>query len=367
MRRRPFFWPLPTSNKVARRVEVASSIVIPVTAQVWIGSGAFPESLTPGQSVSLNPGSILFIQVSNPGQTDALVTGIRFLFSTNTSGNPVSLSLVNDGAQFNSLRVTCIHSSGTPTGGQAVVAVWTRTAYCPDTSTNFNAFRNALISAPVTSSYNVGTGDISLSVPGLNSTMAIQTNVRTQSTTSASGADLDSAFTIPLLSVNGEEFVTGTLQDWTSDDIGNAAGGSTLQRTLDGLFTGQIQIVGAGTDIWGTADGFQFYHQTLTGNGTLIGHLTSLPNEGSTPGKAGLMMRNDLTPGSADALIDIMPTFGQAFSVRSVAGGATAGSALTQAVLPIGLNLPGSVILLPATVLRTGRPGPWWVRRRLSP
>ena len=41
--------------------------------------------------------------------------------------------------------------------------------------------------------------------------------------------------------------------------------GTALQRTLDGLFTGQIQIVGAGTDIWGTADGFQFYHQTLTG------------------------------------------------------------------------------------------------------
>jgi hypothetical protein len=320
-------------------IEVASSIVIPITAQVWIGSGAFPESLTSGQSVSLNPGSVAFIQVSNPGQTDALVTGIRFLISTNTSGNPVSLSLVNDGVQFNALRITCIHSSGTPTGGEAVVAIWTRTAYCPDTSTNFNAFRNALISAPVTSSYNVSTGDVSLSVPGLNSTMAIQTNVRTQSTTSSSGADLDSAFTIPLLSVNGAEFVTGTLQDWTSDDIGNAAGGTGLQRTLDGLFTGQIQVVGGGPAIWGTADAFQFYHQTLTGDGTLIGHLTSLPNGGSTPGEAGLMMRNDLTPGSANVLIGNVPTFGQFISMRSVAGSATADSAFTPAVAPYWFKL----------------------------
>ena len=136
-----------------------------------------------------------------------------------------------------------------------------------------------------------------------------------------------------------QEFVTPTLQDWTSDDIGNAAGGTGLQRTLDGLFTGQIQVVGGGPGISGIADGFQFYHQTLTGDGTLIGHLTSLPNEGSTPGKAGLMMRNDLTPGSANALIDIVPTLGQSFSVRSVAGSATAGSAFTQAVAPYWFKL----------------------------
>jgi hypothetical protein len=73
--------------------------------------------------------------------------------------------------------------------------------------------------------------------------MAIQTNVRTQSTTSSSGADLDSAFTIPLLSINGQEFVTPTLQDWTSDDIGNATGATSIQRTLAVLFPGQLQIV----------------------------------------------------------------------------------------------------------------------------
>jgi len=321
--------------------QVASTIVIPITAQIWIGSAATPVSLTPGQSLSLNPGSTLFVQVSNPGQSDALVTGIQFLLSTDMSGNPISPSLVNDGSQYNALRVSCIHSPTTPTSGNAVIAFWTRTGYCSDTTTNFNLFRNSFISAPVASSYNVNTGAVSLSATGLNSTMTIDSNVLTASTTSTSGGDLDSAFTIPLLSVNGTEYVPGTLQEWVSEDIGDAAGGSVIQRTLDGFYTGQVQIMGAGSDIWGTADGFQFYHQALTGNGTLIGHLTSLPSGTGidSEAKAGLMMRNDLTPGSANAFIDIMGTFGARFSVRTAAGGSSARSGVSNITAPYWFKL----------------------------
>jgi hypothetical protein len=47
--------------------------------------------------------------------------------------------------------------------------------------------------------------------------------------------------------------------------IGDAAGGSSTPLTSNGLYTGQVQVAGAGTDIWGTADGFQFYYQQLVG------------------------------------------------------------------------------------------------------
>jgi len=51
------------------------------------------------------------------------------------------------------------------------------------------------------------------------------------------------------------------------------------------------------------------------------------------------MMRNDLTPGSANVLIGNVPTFGQFISMRSVAGSATSDSAFTPAVAPYWFKL----------------------------
>ena len=78
-------------------------------------------------------------------------------------------------------------------------------------------------------------------------------------------------------------------------------------------------MTGSGSDIWGTADGFQFYFQSLVGNGTVIGHLTSMSTGvGVDPAaKAGLMMRNDLTPGGMNAFINLMGTFGALFRAHS--------------------------------------------------
>jgi hypothetical protein len=153
--------------------------------------------------------------------------------------------------------------------------------------------------------------------------MSVQANTITQTTTSISGTDVDSAFTLPLLSVNGTEYLSSTIQEWTSQDIGNAVGGETVMRASDGLYTGQVQVTGAGSDIWGTVDGFQFYYQQLTGNGTIIGRLTNMPTgPGTDPwAKAGLMMRNNLTPGSMNAYISLDGTHGQRFSVRTATKG----------------------------------------------
>jgi hypothetical protein len=313
--------------------EVASTIIIPNSAQVWVGNSSSPENLTPGQSVSLSPGSTIFIQVTNPGQSDALVTGIRFLLSTDMDGNATTLSLVNDGSQYNALRISCVHSGTTPSSGNAVIALWTRTGYSSNLTTNFNSFRSAMTSASVTSTYDPSSGEVTLSVPGWNGFLGVQANTITQTTTSISGTDLDSAFTLPLLSVNGTEYLSSTIQDWTSQDIGDATGGEAALRSSDGLYTGQVQIVGAGSDIWGTSDGFQFYYQQLTGNGTVIGRLTNFPTgTGTDPwAKAGLMMRNDLTPGSMNAYISLDGTHGQRFSVRPSTKGVStrAGNATT--------------------------------------
>jgi hypothetical protein len=313
---------------VSGATEVASTIVFPSSAQIWIGTASSPVTLGPGQTMSISAGTTIFLRVSNAGQSDGLVTGIRVLLSSDMSGNTVGLSLVNDGSAYGALRVTCEHTASTPSSGYAAFAVWTRTAYCSDTSTNFNAFRNALSSATASVSYDYPTGQVALSVPGLNSTMTIQANTITQTIDTLSGSDLDSAFTLPLLNVDGTEYVPNTVQDWTSQDIGDATGGSGVQRSSGGLYTGQVQVVGGGSDIWGSTDGFQFYYQRLVGNGTVIGRLTSMPKGGgiSPWAKAGLMMRNDLTPGSMNALVSLDGTQGQRFSVRTKENGTSARS-----------------------------------------
>ena len=321
--------------------EVASTITIPNTAQVWIGSSSTPVSLSSGQSVSIDPGQSVFVTMTNPGETDCLVTGIRFLLTTDMGGNTIGLSLVNDGSQYNALRLTCEHIAGTPSSGNAVIAYWTRTAYCTDTTTNFNTFRTALISPAVTNAYNPASGNVSLSIPGLNNIMSIEANVANQTTTSLSGSDLDAAETLPLLNVNGTEYVLNTVQDWTNQDIGNATGGSSIALTSNGLYDGQVKISGGGGDIWGTSDGFHFYYQELVGNGTIIARLTEMPSgEGiSAWAKAGVMMRNDLTPGSPNVMMSLDGTNGQRFSYRTTKNGSSTRSGNSKTTTPYWFKL----------------------------
>jgi hypothetical protein len=304
---------------------VASTIVIPNSAQIWIGSDSAPVVLRLGGSVIVNNGDTIFIQVSNAGQSDALVTGIRFLLSTDMAGNNVEFALVNDGSAFNALRITCLHAASTPSTGNAVIAFWTRTGYTSDLSTDFNAFRSALISAAATATYDISSGDVLLSVPGWNRTMTVQANVINQTISSLSGGDVESAASPPFLAVNGTEYLASTIQAWNNQDIGDATGGSSTPLTSNGLYTGQVHVAGAGTDIWGTADGFQFYYQQLVGDGTLIGRLTTMPTGGNINpwAKAGLMMRNDLSAGSMNAFVSLDGTHGQRFSVRTTENGAS--------------------------------------------
>lgn len=307
----------------SRASSVASTIVIPNSAQIWIGNDSSPVSLPEGQSTSLAADSTIFIQITNSGQSDALVTGIRFLLSTDMRGSSVGLSLVNDGSQYNALRVSCIHAASTPSAGNAVFAFWTRTGYTSNLGANFNAFRTAMTSAATTVSYDPSSGEVSLSVPGWNTTMSVQANTVNQSISALSGSDLDSALVLPLLSVNGQEYLTGAMQSWSSQNIGNTSGGDAYLLAKDGLYTGQVQVIGGTGDIWGTADSFEFYYEQLVGDGTVIGRLANLPTGGNASpwAMAGLMMRNDLSPGSMNGFVSLDGTHGQRFSFRNSENG----------------------------------------------
>jgi regulation of enolase protein 1 (concanavalin A-like superfamily) len=95
---------------------------------------------------------------------------------------------------------------------------------------------------------------------------------------------------------------------------GPALAGSSGYGPPAGLFT----VTGAGNDVWGDADQFQFAHRTLTGDGTIIARLLS--QSPSDPwAKAGVMMKEAATAGSPYAFLAVTPGHGvhlqSAFSV----------------------------------------------------
>lgn len=102
---------------------------------------------------------------------------------------------------------------------------------------------------------------------------------------------------------------------WSSRDIG-AVGvpGSAAHNA------GTWAVYGSGVDIWDRADGFHFVHQRLNGNAQVVARVMGVA---ATHGwaKAGLMIREDLTPGSRHAFVCLTPNNGVAFQSRSASGG----------------------------------------------
>ncbi|CAN5190373.1 hypothetical protein BH09PAT3_BH09PAT3_3160 [soil metagenome] len=91
---------------------------------------------------------------------------------------------------------------------------------------------------------------------------------------------------------------------WASNDIGSptVAGASSFSNNM---FT----VKGAGTDIWDTADQFQFASRTLVGDGEITARVISQSNTDPWA-KSGIMIKSSLTARSAYASIFITPSNG---------------------------------------------------------
>jgi hypothetical protein len=104
---------------------------------------------------------------------------------------------------------------------------------------------------------------------------------------------------------------------WQTQDIGavGITGGSLY---ASGVFT----ITGAGADIQGAADAFRFDYVTATGDCTITGRVVSVQNV-DTWSKAGVMIRQGLDAGAANAFVAVTPGNGVTWQYRSSAGGGT--------------------------------------------
>jgi len=104
---------------------------------------------------------------------------------------------------------------------------------------------------------------------------------------------------------------------WQQADVGNVGLAGSASETNDG----DLQINGAGSDIWGTADSFHFVYQPLD-DGEIRSNQPD--QDASNPfAKIGLMIRLTLDPDSPHVVLDVKPDGGIEFMTRATPGGET--------------------------------------------
>jgi subtilisin family serine protease len=121
--------------------------------------------------------------------------------------------------------------------------------------------------------------------------------------------------TVPI-TIHNVAAATGT---WSSYAVGGTANGHAA-------YVGSTFVVdGAGSDLWGASDRFQFAHQPWTGDGDLIAHIASLTRPAdATHAMAGLTFRESLASGSRHVAIVIGTDGKLKFRRRTQTGGTTA-------------------------------------------
>jgi hypothetical protein len=117
----------------------------------------------------------------------------------------------------------------------------------------------------------------------------------------------DLTWDIEIVQANSNELPSG----WSNDNVGLlwTAGGISVSN-------GKYQITGAGSDVWGLADGFHFAYRSLTGDGEIVAQINSLSNTHAWA-KAGVMIRESNWIGSKHASFIMTPAQGLDFQYRS--------------------------------------------------
>jgi subtilisin family serine protease len=109
---------------------------------------------------------------------------------------------------------------------------------------------------------------------------------------------------------------------WSQGDIGSVpfAGEG---RTNGGVFT----VKGSGADVWGTTDAFHYVYTTVSGDSTIVARVTGVQQDVNVWVKAGVMIRESLSAGSAHAFMIVSAGKGLAFQRRAIANDVSVNSA----------------------------------------
>ena len=124
---------------------------------------------------------------------------------------------------------------------------------------------------------------------------------------------------------------------WTSQDIGAVGAEGSFSASTSGGDT-TYTAGGSGADIWNQADEFRFAYQRVGGGATITARITSQDNTDPWA-KAGVMLRDTLSPGSKHAFAALTPGNGLAFQRRPQAGGSSQNTGGGSASAPVWVRL----------------------------
>lgn len=152
--------------------------------------------------------------------------------------------------------------------------------------------------------------------PPANSTMTVSADSSTASgtyTLNLVGTSGSSVYTAPfVVKVTGGS--SSLPAPWVDADIG-AVGIAGSADYSSGTFT----ISGSGSDIWTTADQFNYVYQPTSGDQTIVARVASEGNP-QTYAKAGVMIRETTDTAAAEVSVLLTPTNGVAMQIRPATG-----------------------------------------------
>jgi len=140
-------------------------------------------------------------------------------------------------------------------------------------------------------------------------------------------------------------FYSEAIRTWTAAQDWTIKGVTDVSLWFRGYPAGMVQtgadsftMSASGTDIWGTADEFRFAYKQLNGNGSIIARVDSLIDTNGWA-KAGVMIRESLSPGAAHAMTVLTPGYGVSFARRIYGNEATAQHSELDLVAPYWVKI----------------------------
>jgi regulation of enolase protein 1 (concanavalin A-like superfamily) len=156
-------------------------------------------------------------------------------------------------------------------------------------------------------------------------------------TVQASDAGWPGNFAAQSMSISIAAAAVALPSPWAHRDIGSVGVAGDAQYSDAAGFT----VTASGADVWGTADAFHYVYQPWTGDGSIVTRVASVTNANSWS-KAGVMFRETLTAGSAQAFMLVSAAKGAAYQRREMTGGVSVSTSGSLSAPPRWLRLDRS-------------------------
>lgn len=265
---------------------------------------------------TLQPGTTYYWQIVS--KTMAYVTETGPVWSFTTAGTPpndipptVSITSPSNGATYTAPATVTISATASDSDGTVA-------------KVDFYA-GNTLLGTSTASPYsftwnNAPAGNYSLTAVATDNGNATTTSSPVSITVGAGQSALPSG--------------------WANADVG-ATGATGISSYSNGTFT----IQGAGADVWGTADAFQYAYLPLSGDGSIQARVATISSQAAWV-KAGVMIRGSLSAGSAQAFMLASYSKGMAFQRRTSDGNSSVSTSGSTSAAPrwVKLTRAGNLI-----------------------